>query len=59
MMPDLGKYAVAVLSSYGVTLALLAGLVGLTLLRGARVRRQLDAVEQRRGEKQRGDNGQT
>ncbi|WP_212525819.1 heme exporter protein CcmD [Actibacterium sp. MT2.3-13A] len=48
MMPDLGKYAVAVLSSYGVTLGLLAALVGLTLWRGARVRRQLDEIEERR-----------
>ena len=36
MMPDLGKYAVEVLSAYGVTLVLLAGLVVLTLWRGAR-----------------------
>lgn len=48
MMPDLGKYAVAVLSAYGVTLVLLAGLVILTLWRGARVRRELDEVEARR-----------
>ncbi|RAP41363.1 heme exporter protein CcmD [Rhodovulum viride] len=48
MMPDLGKYALAVLSSYGVTLGLLAGLVALSLWRAARVRRQLDEVEARR-----------
>lgn len=48
-MPDLGKYAGAVMSSYAVTLALLAALVGLTLWRGARVRRQLDAIEKRQG----------
>ncbi|MGC9369880.1 MAG: heme exporter protein CcmD [Paracoccaceae bacterium] len=48
MMPDLGKYAVTVLSSYGSTLVLLAAIVGLTLWRGARVRRQLDEIEERR-----------
>jgi len=49
MMPDLGKYAVAVLSSYGVTLALLAALVALTLWQGRRVKRQLEEVESRQG----------
>jgi heme exporter protein D len=48
MMPDLGKYAVTVLSSYGVTLGLLAAIIGLTLWRGARVRRQLNEIEERR-----------
>lgn len=48
MMPDLGKYAVTVLSSYGATLGLLAAIIGLTLWRGARVRRQLEEVEERR-----------
>lgn len=48
MIPELGKYAGAVLSSYGISLALLAGLIALSLWRGARVRRQLDEVEARR-----------
>jgi heme exporter protein D len=48
MMPDLGKYAVTVLSSYGATLGLLAAIIGLTLWRGARVRRQLNEIEERR-----------
>jgi len=48
MIPDLGKYAAAVLSSYAISLVLLAGLVGLSLWRGARVRRQLEEVESRR-----------
>ncbi|RGP37796.1 heme exporter protein CcmD [Pseudotabrizicola alkalilacus] len=52
MMPDLGKYAVAVLSSYGVTLALLAALVALTLWQGRRVKRQLEEVESRQGQSQ-------
>ena len=47
MMPDLGKYAGAVLSSYVVSLGLLAALVALTLWRGARVKRALKAVEDR------------
>ncbi|MBN2905914.1 MAG: heme exporter protein CcmD [Rhodobacteraceae bacterium] len=48
MMPELGKYAGAVLSSYGVSLALMAALVLLSMARGARVRRQLDEAEARR-----------
>lgn len=49
MMPELGKYAVAVLSAYAGTLALLGGLLVLTLRRGARVRRALEEAERRRG----------
>ncbi|SMX42245.1 heme exporter protein CcmD [Actibacterium lipolyticum] len=48
MMPDLGKYAGAVLSSYGLSLIALALLVGLSLLKSASVRKQLDAAEKRR-----------
>lgn len=47
MMPDLGKYAFAVLASYGASILLIAGLVGLTLSRGASVKRQLEEVEAR------------
>lgn len=47
MIPDLGKYAGAVLSSYGVSLGMLAGLVAMSLWRAARVRRQLDEIEAR------------
>ncbi|MEH7829204.1 heme exporter protein CcmD [Gemmobacter denitrificans] len=47
MMPELGKYAGAVLSSYAVALGLLAVIVGLSLWRAARVKRALDAVEAR------------
>ena len=47
MMPDLGKYAVSVLSSYGVTLALLAALVALSWWQGRRMKRQLAEVEAR------------
>jgi len=48
-MVDLGKYAVTVLGAYGVTLALLAALVAVTLWRGAVVKRALDAQERRMG----------
>lgn len=46
-MPDLGKYAGAVLGSYAATLVLIAALVALTLWRGARVRAALREVERR------------
>ena len=46
-MPELGKYAFTVLTSYGVTLALILGLVALTVWRGAQVRRALEAQERR------------
>lgn len=47
MMPDLGKYAFAVVASYGVSVVLLVAIVALTLWHGARVRRQLKAIEAR------------
>ncbi|MFP4327752.1 MAG: heme exporter protein CcmD [Paracoccaceae bacterium] len=48
MMPDLGKYATAVLSSYGVTLALLVALIVLSIWRARKVRAELEKVESRR-----------
>lgn len=48
MIPDLGKYAFAVLMSYGASLGLLAVLIGLSLRRAARVRRELEDIEARR-----------
>ena len=39
-MVELGKYAGTVLAAYGVTIALVAGLVAVTLWRGARDRTQ-------------------
>ena len=45
-MPDLGPYAVSVLASYAVTLALLAVLVGLSLWRFRRMRAALDALQE-------------
>ena len=47
MMPDLGKYAGAVLGSYAVTLGLIAALIALTLWKGAKVKRALAAAEAR------------
>lgn len=47
MMPDLGKYADAVLSAYGVTLALIVLLAGLSIWRARRVKRALDAFEEK------------
>lgn len=47
MMPELGKYTVAVLGSYGVTLGLLAVLVGLSIWRHGRVKRALAEAEAR------------
>ena len=45
MMPDLGKYAVEVLSAYAASLSILAGLIILTLRRGRAARAALDQVE--------------
>ena len=49
MIPDLGKYAVTVLSAYGVSLALLLALIWVSLRRARKVRHALEAVEQRQG----------
>lgn len=49
MMPDLGRYAVAVMSSYAASLALLAAVVALTIWQSRRVKRQLEEVEKRQG----------
>lgn len=46
-MPDLGKYADAVLSAYGVSIVLLVLLVVLSLRQGRRARRALQDVEKR------------
>jgi heme exporter protein D len=47
MMPDLGKYSDTVLTAYAASLILLALLVAMTLWRGRRVRREMDALEKR------------
>lgn len=51
MMPELGKHAVTVLASWGVTIVLLGGLIAATLWRGARVKRALAAQEKRMGQR--------
>ncbi len=48
MMPELGKYAGVVLTSYAVGIVLIGGLVALTLWRGAKVRAALRLAEARR-----------
>ena len=49
MIPDLGKYAVAVLSSYGASLGLLFAIVVLSVVQSRKVKRQLADVEARQG----------
>jgi heme exporter protein D len=49
MMPELGKYAFAVLASYGASLALIAGLLVLSFWQRARVKKALAEVEARVG----------
>lgn len=49
MMPELGKYAVAVLGSYAATAVLIAALVGLSVWQAARMKRALAEVEARQG----------
>jgi heme exporter protein D len=47
MMPELGKYAGAVLSSYAVSLLLICLLVGVSIWRARRVRAELHRIEER------------
>ncbi|WP_323764327.1 heme exporter protein CcmD [Marinovum sp.] len=47
MIPELGKYAGAVLSAYGVSLLLLALIIWASLWRARQVRAQLRDVEAR------------
>ena len=47
-MPDLGKYAVQILSSYAATMVLMGGLVLWSFWRAARVKRALAEAEARR-----------
>lgn len=54
MMPELGKYAGAVLGSYAASIALIILVVAWSLWRGAKVRRALAEVEARAGIKKHG-----
>ena len=47
MMPELGKYAVYVLSSYAVSVALIVALVSLSVMRARRVKAALQKIEER------------
>ncbi len=47
MMPDLGKYAATVLSAYGVSLVLILALVAVSIWRGNKVKKELEAVEKK------------
>jgi len=48
MMPDLGAYSGAVLGAFGISLALMAGIVLLSLWRSRRIESRLNEVESRR-----------
>lgn len=48
MIPDLGKYAIPVLSAYGVSLVLIVGLVMLSIRRSKKARAELEKVEGRK-----------
>lgn len=45
-MPDLGQYATEVIGAYAVSLALLAGLIGISWRRYQRVKAALEEVEE-------------
>ena len=47
-MPELGKYAGAVLWSWAATLGLIAVLIAMTWLQSRKARRDLEAIEARR-----------
>lgn len=47
MMPELGKYAAEVLSSYAISILILAGLCWLSIGRARRVRAELEIIEKR------------
>ncbi|MBO9435461.1 heme exporter protein CcmD [Ruegeria sp. R13_0] len=47
MMPDLGKYADAVLWSYAASILLLLALVVFSVIRGRKVRAEMEKIEQR------------
>lgn len=48
MMPDLGLYAVEVLSAYGASLILLLAIILVSWRRSEKMRAKLDEVEARR-----------
>ena len=48
-MPELGKYATEVLLAYGVSLALLAAIVAMSVIRHRQVKKALEEAEGNRG----------
>ncbi len=47
MIPDLGKYSDTVLSAYAASILLLVALVVFSVIRGRKVRAEMEKVEQR------------
>ncbi|WP_138422919.1 heme exporter protein CcmD [Maritimibacter alexandrii] len=47
-MPDLGKYAGAILTSWGATILLVALVIAVSWWQSARVKKKLEAAEARR-----------
>lgn len=47
MMPELGKYAAAVLASYAVSLLLIAALTVLSIRRARKVKKELQTIERK------------
>ncbi|WP_417727934.1 heme exporter protein CcmD [Roseovarius sp.] len=47
MMPDLGKYAEAVLSSYAVSIALIVALIAVSVMRSNRIKNELYTIEKK------------
>ena len=56
-MPELGKYATAVFSAWGLSLAALAVLIGLSWVQSRRARRNLEAAEARLRSRKEAPNG--
>ena len=50
MIPDLGKYAVEVLTVYAVSITMLVGVVAISLHRSRKVKARLAAVEAMRSD---------
>ncbi len=48
-MPELGKYATEVLSSYGVSIVILVAIIWMSFARARRVKAMLDRIEGRNG----------
>lgn len=51
-MPELGKYAGAILSAFGITLAVLLVVVVMSWLQARKAKRGLDEIEARRKQRE-------